>query len=181
MYYIDVLMKEHENIMKLTDHMLCAARDVMKADVNPGDIREITDVIKNYADDYHHKKEEDILFKAMLEHLGDVAEKLIRNGMLVEHDLARYERMMIDESLDKYEKSKSDDARLELIGHLMSYRSLLERHADKENKVLYPFAQKNLPMDVQEELDDMTHAYEEKNESKRVKYVSIIEKFNLKY
>lgn len=177
MYYIDVLMKEHENIMKLTDHMLCAARDVMKGDVNPGDIREITDVIKNYADEYHHKKEEDILFKAMLEHLGDVAEKLIRNGMLVEHDLARYERMMIDESIAKYEKTKSDDARLELIGHLMSYRSLLERHADKENKVLYPFAQKNLPMDVQEELNDMTRAYEEKNERIREKYIDIIEKF----
>lgn len=177
MYYIDVLMKEHENIMKLTDHMLCAARDVMKADVNSGDIREITDVIKNYADDYHHKKEEDILFKAMLEHLGDVAEKLIRNGMLVEHDLARYERMMIDESLEKYEKTKSDDARLELIGHLMSYRSLLERHADKENKVLYPFAQKNLPMDVQEELNKLTENYEKDHSRTREKYLDIINNF----
>lgn len=177
MYYIDVLMKEHENIMKLIDHMLCVARDVMHGDVNSSDIRLITDVIKNYADDYHHKKEEDILFKAMLENLGDVAEKLIRNGMLVEHDLARYERMMIDESLDKYERTKSDEARLELIGHLMSYRSLLERHADKENKVLYPFAQKNLPMDVQEELDSLTQAYERDESQTRDKYLDIINNF----
>lgn len=177
MYYIKVLEKEHENILKLTEHILCVAKDIMHDDVNQSDIKAITDVIKNYADSYHHKKEEDILFKAMLENLGDVAEKLIRNGMLVEHDLARYERMMIDESLDKYEKTKSDQARLELIGHLMSYRSLLERHADKENKVLYPFAEKNLPLDVQEELNKLTEAYEKDHSTIREKYLNIINSF----
>lgn len=178
MYYIDVLVKEHENIMKLLAHILEVSKKVMYGEVNSGEIKTITDVIKNYADDYHHKKEEDILFKAMLENLGDVAEKLVKNGMLVEHDFARYERMMIDDSLEKYEKDASDEARLELIGHLMAYHSLLARHADKENKVVYTFAEKNLDKDVQEELDRKTKAYEDRRKDVREKYLEIINNFN---
>ena len=37
---------------------------------------------KTYADHLHHGKEGKILFKIMLEKLGPVADKLIRNGML---------------------------------------------------------------------------------------------------
>ena len=134
-------------------------------------------MIKNYADGYHHKKEEDLVFRAMLDHLGELAEKLITSGMLVEHDLARYERMMIDESLAKYEKEQTDEARLELIGHLMSYRSLLIRHADKENKVVYPFAMKNLSEEIQKKLDEETKAFEEENKEQRDRYLDIINKF----
>ncbi len=97
--------------------------------------------------------------------------------MLVEHDLARYERMMIELGLENYEKDHTDEARLELIGHLMSYRSLLIRHADKENKVVYPFAMKNLPEEIQRELDEKTKVFEEENKEQRDKYLEIINKF----
>lgn len=177
MYYIDTLMKEHEYIIKLTDHILAVSKEIMYGNVNGSAIRTIIDVIKNYADSYHHKKEEDLVFKAMLESLGELAEKLVTNGMLVEHDLARYERMMIDQSLENYEKNHTDEARLELIGHLMSYRSLLLRHADKENKVIYPFAMKNLLEEVQRKLDEDTRAFEEENKEQREKYIDIINKF----
>lgn len=177
MYYIDTLMKEHEYIIKLTDHILAVSKEIMYGNVNGSAIRTITDVIKNYADSYHHKKEEDLVFRAMLDNLGELAEKLVTSGMLVEHDLARYERMMIDQSLENYEKNHTDEARLELIGHLMSYRSLLLRHADKENKVIYPFAMKNLPEEIQKKLDQDTKAFEEENKEQREKYIDIINKF----
>ena len=179
MYYIDTLKSEHEQIIKLTDHILKVSKDILHGTVNASDILTITDVIRNYADKYHHKKEEDLVFKAMLEYLGELAEKLVTSGMLVEHDLARYERMMIEFSLESYEKDKSDEARLELIGHLMSYRSLLIRHADKENKVVYPFAMKNLPEDVQRKLDEETRVFEEENKEQREKYLKIINDFEL--
>lgn len=177
MYYIDTLKKEHEYIIKLTDHILEVSKDIMHGHVNASAIRTITDVIKNYADGYHHKKEEDLVFRAMLDHLGELAEKLITSGMLVEHDLARYERMMIDESLKHYEENQTDEARLELIGHFMSYRSLLIRHADKENKVVYPFAMKNLSEEIQKKLDEETKAFEEENKEQRDRYLDIINKF----
>ena len=97
--------------------------------------------------------------------------------MLVEHDLARYERMMIEESLKHYEENQTDEARLELIGHLMSYHSLLIRHADKENKVVYPFAMKNLSEEIQKKLDEETKAFEEENKEQRDRYLDIINKF----
>lgn len=177
MYYIDTLMREHEYIIKLTDYILAVSKDILHGNVNASAIKTITDVIKNYADGYHHKKEEDLVFKAMLDNLGELAEKLVTSGMLVEHDLARYERMMIELGLENYEKDHTDEARLELIGHLMSYRSLLIRHADKENKVVYPFAMKNLPEEIHRELDEKTKDFEEENKEQRDKYLEIINKF----
>ena len=100
MYYIDTLMSEHEYIIKLTDHILAVSKEILHGNVNASAIKTITDVIKNYADGYHHKKEEDLVFKAMLDNLGELAEKLVTSGMLVEHDLARYERMMIELGLE---------------------------------------------------------------------------------
>lgn len=179
MYYIDTLMREHEYIIKLTDHILAVSKEILHGNVNASAIKTITDVIKNYADGYHHKKEEDLVFKAMLDNLGELAEKLVTSGMLVEHDLARYERMMIELGLENYEKDHTDEARLELIGHLMSYRSLLIRHADKENKVVYPFAMKNLPEEIQKHLDEETKVFEEENKEQRNKYLEIINNFKL--
>ena len=50
MYYIDTLMKEHDNIIKLTDHIQEVSKEIMHGYVNGSAIRTITDVIKNYAD-----------------------------------------------------------------------------------------------------------------------------------
>lgn len=47
-------------------------------------LRECIDFGRNYADKHHHGKEEKILFRIMMENMGPVADKLIRNGMLVE-------------------------------------------------------------------------------------------------
>jgi len=47
------------------------------------------DFIRNYADKFHHGKEEDILFKVMSSQLGPAIEKGPIFGMLAEHDLGR--------------------------------------------------------------------------------------------
>ena len=63
-------MEEHENIKTLLGKMVDIAQKLMnKEDVDLSKIEMTIDIIKNYADFLHHKKEEEILFKSMIDNL----------------------------------------------------------------------------------------------------------------
>ncbi len=122
MYGIDLLLEEHKNIYALTEYLnkiCCLILEGAKVDVM--EFRECIDFVRNYADKHHHEKEEKILFKFMLDKNDSAAEKLIRNGMLVEHDLARYHIGELDKALTQYEKNPTSKAKLDIITHAASY------------------------------------------------------------
>ena len=90
MTLMETLYKEHDEIWAFTEQMTQKCIDLMEHNVFDADsFRADIAYIRTYADATHHKKEEDLLFRAMLDELGQVAENLIRHGMLVEHDQAR--------------------------------------------------------------------------------------------
>ena len=81
MYGIDLLVKEHENIIHFTEYIRKLCCEILDGQaVNTKAFRECVEFGRNYADKHHHGKEEKILFKYMVESLGPIAEKLIRNG-----------------------------------------------------------------------------------------------------
>ena len=81
MYIFEVLYKEHENIHAFTDKLEQMAIDFMeKNEISFEAYEEAIDFIKTYADKCHHQKEEQVLFKAMLENLGEMANNLINHG-----------------------------------------------------------------------------------------------------
>lgn len=161
MYGLDVLYKEHENILNFTNIMENKLISILDGEkIDPEFFKNAISFIREYADTHHHQKEEDILFKYMLEELGPLAEKLIRNGMLVEHDLARFTTSELEKSVFEYEKDPSSKNKLDILALGMNYVYLLRRHATKENDVLYPFADKNLNQEVKEKIDEETKNYE---------------------
>ena len=86
----------------------------------------------------------------MIEQSGDVGQKLIKNGMLVEHDLARYYLDELESSLNAYERNSGTEYKYGVIVSAGSYAELLKRHVEKENKVVYTFAQRELsPEDLE--------------------------------
>ena len=90
MTLMETLYKEHDEIWAFTEQMTQKCIDLMEHNIFDADsFRADIAYIRTYADATHHKKEEDLLFRAMLDELGQVAENLIRHGMLVEHDQAR--------------------------------------------------------------------------------------------
>lgn len=123
--------------------------------------RNAVSFIRNFADKAHHQKEEKILFQAMMERLGTVAVNLIQHGMLVEHDLARLHVMELENALNAYEKEKTPENKLDIIANAVGYCYLLKRHVDKENAVVYPYAEKNLSADVMKQLDEEAVRYME--------------------
>lgn len=160
---IAILMKEHDNILAFTDHMERTCLHIFQGSApDVPFFRRAISFIREYCDAHHHQKEENLLFQAILKDLGPVGEKLVRHGMLVEHDLARLYVRQMEDVLEDLEKEDTNFLRMHLIASTMAYVDLLRRHALKENDVLYPFAQRELTKDVLARIDEETLAYEEK-------------------
>jgi hemerythrin-like domain-containing protein len=184
MYAVDLMMEEHQNIhymLQVVDRICCGILE--GADVDADEIRRIIDFIRKYADRHHHGKEEDFLFPRMVKDLGTVAENLITHGMLVEHDLGRDHVREAEEALNLYEKEPKTEHKLQLIAHLMGYANLLQRHIEKENNVVYTFANNQLSEEAKEEVNQKCRDYERKPQSMitRELHLSFLKKMMEKY
>ncbi len=160
---VEVLMHEHEEIVKFVEQLRNMCLEFVVNDkINISDFRQAVEFIKTYADERHHQKEEQLLFKSMMDILGKKAENLIKYGMLIEHDLARYHVKSLDQALTDYETSKTNDNKLNILCHALAYCDLLNRHVYKENNVVYPFGERNLPKEELDKLDIEVVEYEKK-------------------
>lgn len=158
---IDILVKEHENILAFNGFLRNICAGILKGEPVDGDLlRECIDFGRTYADKHHHGKEEKILFRIMMENMGPVAEKLIRNGMLVEHDLGRLHLTQLEIAVSEYEKNPIIDHKLDIISNAVGYGDLLKRHIEKEDQVAYSFAVRALPGDKMKDVDEETAVFE---------------------
>lgn len=160
---VEVLMHEHEEIVKFVSKLRSMCNEFVKENkIDINSFKESVQFIKTYADERHHQKEEQLLFKSMVEILGVKAENLIKYGMLIEHDLARYHVNSLEDAINSYEKEQSDENKLNILCHALAYCDLLSRHVYKENNVVYPFGERNLPKEELEKLDIEVVEYEKK-------------------
>lgn len=182
MYGIELLIEEHQNILKFTDYINQMCCSIIEGqEVNVEAFRECLDFGRNYADHQHHGKEEKILFRIMLEKLGPVAEKLIRHGMLVEHDLGRFHISELEEALNRYERKQSVQGKLDIITHAAGYASLLKRHIEKEDGAVYTFAERMLSEDDKKLVNEETKQFEEEASNNHIqeKYTEMLKAWRL--
>lgn len=132
-----ILSDEHQTILKVIDAVLkeCAELENGK-DLQIEFFTKTIDFIKNYADKFHHAKEEDILFKAMLENIENLHCNPIP-VMLHEHDEGREFVKGMEEGMTENNKEK-------IIENARGYGMLLRDHIYKEDNVLYPMAEEAL-------------------------------------
>ena len=160
---IELMNEEHKNILRIIKVVRKVCFNIMKGtEINYKDLEDIIEFIRNYADSHHHKKEEDILF------------------MLVEHD---YGRLYISNLVEAIEKVKGGDeeAKLDIIANAISYTHLMERHIDKEDRVVYTFAERNLKENILDEINSECLKFEDDNETVKNKYLEILSKLEAKY
>ena len=145
------LSSEHQNILKVIDAMFTECKQLENGkEVEKVFFDKAIDFIKNYADRYHHAKEEDILFKVMLENLECMHCNPIP-VMLHEHETGRHYVKGMEEGLNENNKEK-------IIENARGYGYLLQEHIYKEDNVLYPMAEEALN-DQQKEM--VLRKYEE--------------------
>lgn len=184
MHQLQVLFDEHDNVLRMLAIVHKISLQSLQGKVVPVDeLRQVIAFIREYADKTHHGKEEVYLFDAMIEHLGPIAEKLIKQGMLVEHDMGRWHVYDLEQALNRYEETESDDDKLAILIALGSYEQLLRRHIQKENDALFTFAEKNLPEPILSGIVAQMNTYEaeEENRSVRQKHLAFLFELEKKY
>jgi hemerythrin-like domain-containing protein len=108
------------------------------------------DFIRNYADRFHHAKEEDVLFAALVKN-GMPRENSPVAAMLMEHEQGRaYVRGMetaVNEAMAGLLGREGDIAK-----NALAYAALLRDHIAKEDDILYPLSERVIPEIMRSEI-----------------------------
>lgn len=150
---IDILKEEHKYIkMVLAELRRQCVRIVNGGQVEYELFYRIIDFVRNYADKYHHKKEENHLFNIMSDELGNDVRNGPIMGMLVEHDFGRAHIYDLEKALEAC-KGGNADARVDVIASALGYEQMLLKHIDKEDHAIYQFAERKLAPETLARLD----------------------------
>ena len=159
---IDILVKQHENVLVFVDVVKdkCLKIFNKEEEVDLEFFNKLIDFGKNYVDAHHHKEEEDILFRVMVDTLGESIAHIINDAMLFEHNVGRMYLMNLKYAIQEYEMFNEDVYKLAIVSNAFGYVSMMEEHINKENEVLYPYADKNLDAKDQDFVNDEIDKYE---------------------
>lgn len=141
------LKNDHVHILKLTDVMEQVAQ------TNDPDIKHletILELIRKFADGFHHAKEENLLFPLMGEK-GFSNEQGPVAVMLHEHDSGRDYVKNMSENINLY-KNGDVNAIPKIRENMLGYVHLLRNHIEKENNILFRMADNILNINEQESL-----------------------------
>lgn len=178
---INLMVEEHKNIKLMLKIVRKVAFNIMNGgQVNFDEFDKIIDFIRNYADKHHHKKEEDYLFNKMVEEIGPTAEKVVNQGMLVEHDWGRLFIRRLDEALKDLKEGK-EEAKLDIVANAVGYNNLLKDHIHKEDNVIYNFARRQLKAETLEKINEECESFEKETIEEAKKYLDILTDLAKKY
>ena len=175
------MREEHKEIKRMLKIVRVISYKILKGEeLDFQEFNRVIYFISNYADNHHHKKEEEILFDKMIEELGPLAKTIIKSGMLVEHDFGRLYIRDLKVALESLKKG-DESSKLDIIANAISYTHLLERHIDKEDKVIYKYAERELSKNTMTILDSECFKYEENNLEEKNKCMAILKKLEKRY
>ncbi len=140
------LVKEHIIILKGLK-LLRIARDKIENNQHPPKsfFEKAVPFFRNYADKYHHYKEEFLMF-------GFLAQKkegqldLEIGSLRHQHELGRDCINRIEKSINGY-AMKNEIAITSLLQNMASFISVLSRHIYREDNIFFPMVEKELSID----------------------------------
>ena len=136
---IDVLMQEHRLIERVLDALEIAAGHLERSHpVPPTFFLEAADFIAGFADGCHHRKEEGVLFGAMIESGVPSGDGVIEM-MLEEHEQGRAFTRGLRDAARRLEAGEAK-ARAQVVSNVRGYVALLRDHIAKEDEMLFPMA-----------------------------------------
>ena len=164
-----ILSDEHKNILTVIDVLENEAEALKNGKELDNDfLKKAVDFIRNYADKFHHAKEEEILFKELCK--DSTQENMHCNPvgqMLIEHDLGREHVKGMEQGLKENNKKK-------VIEHILGYASLLKEHIFKEDNILYPMADGVLSEKVKKILLEESNKVERDKKKDKEKYLAFV-------
>ena len=170
----EILMSEHRVIERVLT-VLDEAADHLESGkaLRVGLFIEAASFISGFADGCHHRKEEGVLFTTMARY-GIPVEGGPIGAMLSDHEQARLFTKGMRESAQKVESGESSALRM-LIQNARGYASLLRQHIQKEDNILFPMANRFIPVAEHDKVfDGFEHVeHEETGEGVHEKYLAL--------
>ena len=137
------------------------------------------DFIRNYADRFHHAKEEDILFEALIENGMPRANSPVA-AMLMEHDLGRAFVRGMEEAATRALNGEAGQEEA-IVTNARGYLELLREHISKEDDILYPLAERVIPAEKRDGIvEGYLRAEEKAAEGLEAHYRAIVEGYEAK-
>ena len=143
------LVDEHQLILRMLAILERNALRTARGEyANYGFYLDAVDFIRNYADRFHHAKEEDILFEALVANGMPRANSPVA-AMLMEHDQGRaFVKAMEEAATAALAGRPGQDALI--AENALGYLELLREHISKEDGILYPLAERLIPEGVRD-------------------------------
>lgn len=172
----ELLMSEHRIVEKVLNSLESAANKLERNEaVRAGFFVDAAQFSKGFTDGCHHRKEEGVLFKALVHNgvsdsTGPVA------VMLAEHEQGRKYIKAMRTAAEEMEKGDSSAAG-RVIENARGYIALLRQHIMKEDNILFPMADRVIPVNEQEKVGEDFEKVEEEETGAGVheKYLGMAE------
>ena len=164
----EVLREEHKKILKVLHLLDTICNRLKKEEIIPIDhLKTIIRFISDYADAFHHAKEEDVLLP-FLDKTG-----MPKNGKQIEEILEEHllQRSYVEAMTDALAHSEfqSSETIKKFVSQARNLMGLLSEHIFKEDTLLLPWAERLFTQSHQEELDREFKALEkEKGLTKKI-------------
>ena len=131
------------------------------------------DFIRNYADRFHHAKEEDVLFVELIKN-GMPEKQSPIEAMHLEHAQGRAHVRALEDAAQKALDGETGQAAI-IAENAKGYAALLRSHIEKEDDILYPLAERVLPDEVRARMLDAYAQAEAKTPELENKYLLLVE------
>ena len=142
MQLIDDLRAEHVLIEQVVGSLRAFVSARLRGQGKPEDGARFLTFFRRYAGDFHHDKEEAVLFRALVERAELPADRGPIAALTGEH--ARLGRLLDGMEGRLGSDLTRDPEREALLGLAVDYSRSLWRHIDAENSVLFPEGQERL-------------------------------------
>jgi hemerythrin-like domain-containing protein len=151
-----ILTAEHDIILQVLAS-LDRAREKMEQGLRPSPdfLAKSVTFAQNFADRFHHFKEEYLMFGLLAEKKGgllDLHMGVLRYG----HELCRGYIREIAQTLDAYAE-KDEMAAITVLSSIAAYTAVLRHHIHTEDRLFFPMVEKTLSDDEKEMLMAQFH------------------------
>ena len=180
-----VMIEEHQLILRMIS--LVEKSATLAEAGNFSDWNFILDAalpfIREYADHFHHAKEEDVLFKALVAN-GMPEQNSPIAAMLMEHDQGRKFVGGMESAARQLQSNgtgvENSEVLADLIENSHGYASLLRDHIDKEDNILYPLSERVLPESMRPAMLTSYATAEARSPGLQEKYRRLVEEYEAK-
>lgn len=146
----DQLIEEHQKVEEMIAILEAISKRLENGEnVDPEHLKKLAEFISVFVEKCHHKKEEGYLFPAMLG--SDIPDSQLVHDLIKDH-LGFYK--LIGEIVHTFSDYNPENPKSNLlvIEAIKRYTPLLKEHAEKEEEIAFPMADKYLSPDMQDQL-----------------------------